>query len=390
VSSAEPNDARVLILSDTHLRDAAGLPAAILQAAEHADHIIHAGDHSSLDVIRVLEQWAPVTAVHGNVEDADVVAALPGVARVDIGGARFGVVHDAGPSHGRVDRLAARFDDCQVVVYGHSHTPEVREASEGRWIVNPGSPTQRRRAPHHTFAWCEVTGGRCRIRLVQLALIVMALSASLLVGGCGRNSDPAGTRSSSGSAAPEAGGADQQRAPSATQIALAAEHDVLLRAYAPISRDVNVVVAAVRLRDGTAATPASVRAAGRAYAKVVADALRTVRAAGTTSAEAGALRAALVRCAVQRLRALEALELWVASGGPQGSGGPGAGRPLAGPAPGASTVSATPSAASALTARARFDALWERSVGSARGATNIMQITRERAGLPGRHEDAIR
>lgn len=94
---------------------------------------------------------APVTAVHGNMDDAALRERLPARAVVEGEGRRIGVVHDAGPMTGRYERLAGWFPDCDLIVYGHSHLPEVARHGP-TWIVNPGSPTERRRAPGHTLA----------------------------------------------------------------------------------------------------------------------------------------------------------------------------------------------------------------------------------------------
>lgn len=150
----------VLVTSDTHLSIGARLPDALLQLADRADHVVHAGDLVTLDVLHVLEALAPVTAVHGNVCDAAVAAALPERAEVTVDEVRFGVVHDPGPAAGRHDRLAGWFSGCDVVVYGHTHMPEVTWVPGGPLVVNPGSPVQRRRAPWHSACWLELEAGR--------------------------------------------------------------------------------------------------------------------------------------------------------------------------------------------------------------------------------------
>src|SRR5688572_2826936 len=118
---------RVLVLSDTHVSEVERLPEAVFDAAERADHIVHAGDHSVLEVHTVLARFAPVTAVCGNVEEAAVTTYLPARAYVTLAGVRIGVVHDAGPAAGRHERLAAELPDCDVRIYGHSHMPEVQQ-----------------------------------------------------------------------------------------------------------------------------------------------------------------------------------------------------------------------------------------------------------------------
>ncbi len=92
-----------------------------------------------------------MTAVHGNMDEAELRSLLPERAALEEEGVRIGLVHDPGPAAGRHERLRGWFADCEVVVYGHTHWPELVSV-EGIWIVNPGSPTERRRAPGHTMA----------------------------------------------------------------------------------------------------------------------------------------------------------------------------------------------------------------------------------------------
>jgi putative phosphoesterase len=153
------NELHVLVTSDTHVHNAAALPAGLLALAERAEHIVHAGDLSVYEVVTVLEQFAPVTAVHGNVESADSFARLTPTAFATVAGVKVGVVHDAGPAPGRHERIARTLPDCDVRVYGHSHQPEIAQVADGSWIVNPGSPCQRRRAPFHSCAWMHVRDG---------------------------------------------------------------------------------------------------------------------------------------------------------------------------------------------------------------------------------------
>jgi putative phosphoesterase len=91
-----------------------------------------------------------VIAVQGNMDDGELRAALPVRTTAELEGLRIGLVHDGGPAVGRHERLRGLFPGCDVVAYGHSHMPEVSRA-RGVWIVNPGSPTERRRAPGHTM-----------------------------------------------------------------------------------------------------------------------------------------------------------------------------------------------------------------------------------------------
>ncbi len=134
-----------------------------------ADLILHAGDVSTAAVLDEIEALGPpVVAVHGNVDEAALRARLPEERLVDAGGARVAMVHDAGPSKGRLERMRLRFGDADAVVFGHSHIP-LHEERDGFQIFNPGSPTDRRRQPRHTMGLAEVSGaGRVRFRLLAL------------------------------------------------------------------------------------------------------------------------------------------------------------------------------------------------------------------------------
>ena len=131
--------------------------------------ILHAGDFTYPEVLSEIEALGPpVVGVHGNVDSAELRERLPEALVVDAGGARIAMVHDAGPSAGRLARMRARFPDADAVVFGHSHIP-LHEEREGFQIFNPGSPTDRRRQPKHTMGLAEVDrGGRIGFRIVTL------------------------------------------------------------------------------------------------------------------------------------------------------------------------------------------------------------------------------
>jgi putative phosphoesterase len=123
---------QIAVISDTHLpRGSRRLPEDCVARLRAADLIVHAGDLMRLSVLRELESYGPVVAVHGNVDDAEVRAALPASASIDTGGVTIGVVHDAGPAKGRVARLRRRFPDADAVVFGHSHIPLHERAADG-------------------------------------------------------------------------------------------------------------------------------------------------------------------------------------------------------------------------------------------------------------------
>jgi hypothetical protein len=113
--------------------------------------VLHVGDLTAASVLEELRALAPVEAVHGNMDEWPLQELLPERRVVEAGGLRIGLVHDAGPAAGRHERLRAAFPGCGLVAYGHTHLPEVT-LDAGVWIVNPGSPTERRRAPGHTIA----------------------------------------------------------------------------------------------------------------------------------------------------------------------------------------------------------------------------------------------
>jgi hypothetical protein len=169
----------VAILSDTHLRTDGQLPPACLEVLWSADMIVHAGDFSEPVVLEELESIGPpVIAVHGNVDSPELVTRLPAELTVQLAGTALAVVHDAGPANGRLERLRLRFPDAAAVVFGHSHMPlhevqpnpdfPAKENPGSFQIFNPGSPTQRRRAPKHTMGTANVKGRSIEFELVEL------------------------------------------------------------------------------------------------------------------------------------------------------------------------------------------------------------------------------
>lgn len=117
-----------------------------------ADVILHGGDVCTASVLDELSEYAPVHAVLGNNDGADVADwGAPVVLELDLAGVRVGMIHDSGRARGRVSRLRRRFPDADLVVFGHSHIP-MDEVDDGLRIVNPGSPTDRRGQPHGTIA----------------------------------------------------------------------------------------------------------------------------------------------------------------------------------------------------------------------------------------------
>jgi uncharacterized protein len=142
----------VAAIADTHLpRGKRRLPDRCLELLATAEALVHAGDFVSLEALRELESiGTPLYAVHGNSDDAAVCRLLPAEREVDFEGHRIAIVHDAGPRRGRLERLRGRYPAAKAVVFGHSHIP-VHERASGFQIFNPGSPTERRRAPQRSM-----------------------------------------------------------------------------------------------------------------------------------------------------------------------------------------------------------------------------------------------
>ncbi|MFD9307124.1 metallophosphoesterase family protein [Streptomyces sp. NPDC060048] len=155
---------RLLLTSDTHVpARAKRLPEALLAAVDEADAVIHAGDWTDEATLDLLESRSRrLIGVYGNNDGPALRGRLPEVARADLGGLRFAVVHETGPAAGRERRCAARFPDTDVLVFGHSHIPWDSTAPGGLRLLNPGSPTDRRRQPHHTFLTLTVVDGDLR------------------------------------------------------------------------------------------------------------------------------------------------------------------------------------------------------------------------------------
>jgi uncharacterized protein len=121
-------------------------------------------------VLRELEAIGPpLAAVHGNVDSAELQQMLPAERVVEADGARIALVHDAGPRAGRLERMRRRFGDrADALIFGHSHLPLHETAADGFQIFNPGSPTERRRAPRHTMGIARVQQGSVTFELVAL------------------------------------------------------------------------------------------------------------------------------------------------------------------------------------------------------------------------------
>lgn len=152
----------LLLLADTHLpKRAKDLPAEVWDAVDAADLVVHAGDWVDLPLLDALEaRSARLVACYGNNDGPALRARLPEVARAEVGGLRLAVVHETGGKEGRERRCSAAYPDVDLLVFGHSHVPWDSTTATGLRLLNPGSPTDRRRQPHCTYMTTTVTGGR--------------------------------------------------------------------------------------------------------------------------------------------------------------------------------------------------------------------------------------
>src|SRR5215212_6206703 len=152
---------RLVVMADTHVpKRARDLPAELWAAVDTADVVVHAGDWVDVSLLDALAARSRrLVAVYGNNDGPALRARLPEIARVDLAGLRLAVVHETGDRAGRERRCAARFPDADVLVFGHSHIPWDTTAPNGLRLLNPGSPTDRRRQPHATYLTATVESG---------------------------------------------------------------------------------------------------------------------------------------------------------------------------------------------------------------------------------------
>ena len=158
------------LLADTHLpKRARHLPGEVWAAVESSDVVVHAGDWTESFLLDELEaRAARLVACYGNNDGADLRARLPLVGRAELDGVRLAVVHETGQKQGREARLAALYPDVDVLVFGHSHIPWDTRAGSGLRLLNPGSPTDRRRQPYCTYMTAIIDAGVVTAELHRL------------------------------------------------------------------------------------------------------------------------------------------------------------------------------------------------------------------------------
>ncbi|WP_216698752.1 metallophosphoesterase family protein [Arthrobacter sp. H41] len=161
---------RLVLLSDTHLpKRAKVLPAELWDAVESADVVVHAGDWTEPALLDELARRSRrLLACYGNNDGDELRDRLPLVARDVVGGLRFAVVHETGAGTGREARMDALFPDTDVLVFGHSHIPWDTTTADGLRLLNPGSPTDRRRQPRCSYMTATVTGNGIEVALHAL------------------------------------------------------------------------------------------------------------------------------------------------------------------------------------------------------------------------------
>jgi uncharacterized protein len=158
------------VIADTHMTGGARkLPPACVERLAPCDLIVHAGDVMTQEALAEIEAVGPpVEAVHGNVDSPDLRRRLPPELQIALPGElKLAIVHDAGPSTGRIARMRRRFPDADAVVFGHSHIPLYERDGEFQ-IFNPGSPTERRRSPWHSMGLARIDNGTIEFELVRL------------------------------------------------------------------------------------------------------------------------------------------------------------------------------------------------------------------------------
>jgi uncharacterized protein len=148
----------LVLTADTHVpKRARDLPGALWDAIETADLVVHAGDWVDVALLDACERRSRrLVGVHGNNDHGPLRERLPEVARVEVEGLRLAVVHETGDKQGRAARCTARYPDVDVLVFGHSHIPWDTTTDGGLRLLNPGSPTDRRRQPHGTYVTAVV------------------------------------------------------------------------------------------------------------------------------------------------------------------------------------------------------------------------------------------
>jgi uncharacterized protein len=162
---------RLLLVSDTHIpKRARALPDQVWAAVADADVVFHAGDWVTAELLDEFERRSRrLVGVYGNNDGADLRQRLPETVSISLDGVRFSMIHETGPAKGREERCEALFPDADVLIFGHSHIPWDTTSAGGLRLLNPGSPTDRRRQPVCTYMTAAVDNGRLlEVELVEV------------------------------------------------------------------------------------------------------------------------------------------------------------------------------------------------------------------------------
>jgi putative phosphoesterase len=153
---------RIAVVSDTHLpRFGRQLPRALRDGlrTERVELIVHLGDFTMLEVVDLFEAFAPVEAVAGNNDGEELIGRFGRRKVIEASNAKIGLTHgDLGTGRTTPQRAAATFapDEVDIVLFGHSHIPLVQRLADGRWLMNPGSPTDKRRQPRYSWGLIDI------------------------------------------------------------------------------------------------------------------------------------------------------------------------------------------------------------------------------------------
>ncbi len=160
----------LLLLADTHIpARAKRMPDAVLQAVDAADVVVHAGDWVDVTTLDLLEQRSRrFHGVYGNNDGPELRARLPEVARFTVEELDVAVIHETGPARRREERMDAAFPGTDLLVFGHSHVPWDTTSPAGMRLLNPGSPTDRRRQPVCTMMTVSIDGRRISPQLIPV------------------------------------------------------------------------------------------------------------------------------------------------------------------------------------------------------------------------------
>jgi putative phosphoesterase len=159
----------IAVIADTHMpKGSRRLPGRCVELLGEAEAVLHAGDFFAVPALVEIEALCPVVhAVHGNVDEPALRDSLPETLEVELDGRTLAMIHDAGPAQGRLARLRRRFPTADAVVFGHSHLP-LHQREDGFQIFNPGSPTERQRAPRPSLGLLTLAGGELTFEHVWL------------------------------------------------------------------------------------------------------------------------------------------------------------------------------------------------------------------------------